>query len=207
MNQKSKIKNCGSRIDKQNSRFQILDSRSGFTVMELLVAIALFSVVISIAVGGIIISLRSQRELSSLIAADNDVSLALEQMAREVRTGFNFCRGATPCASTIAAGSCGLGIVSSGVSPEIDFTNADTNSISYTLAAGTIERSESGVAKPITGSNAAVKSLQFSMFGTSSADCWPARVTISVVFTSKDLLFQDVLIHLQTTITSRQLDS
>src|SRR5260221_302855 len=102
-----KIKQDRAEAENKSLLFSRRDRR-GFTVMELLIAMALFSVVISIAVGGIVISLRGQRELAELIAADNDVSLALEQMAREVRTGFAFCRGGSYCASFIAAGSCGL---------------------------------------------------------------------------------------------------
>jgi prepilin-type N-terminal cleavage/methylation domain-containing protein len=65
--------------------------RSGFTLVELLVAIALFSVVVAIATSGFVNALRTQRQVASLISTQSNVTLVLEQMAREVRTGYLFC--------------------------------------------------------------------------------------------------------------------
>ena len=59
--------------------------------MELLVAVALFSILMSIAAGGFVRALRSEREVSAMMAAESNVNLALEQMAREMRTGYLFC--------------------------------------------------------------------------------------------------------------------
>ena len=71
--------------------------RRGFTLIELVVAIAVFAVIVSVAVGGFVGALRSQRQVSALISVNNNVSLALEEMAREIRTGRNFCDLAFPC--------------------------------------------------------------------------------------------------------------
>lgn len=64
---------------------------SGFTLIELLIAIALFSIVVEIAASGFVNALRTQRQISSLISAESNVTLVLEQMSREVRTGYLFC--------------------------------------------------------------------------------------------------------------------
>ena len=63
----------------------------GFTLVELLVAMALFSILMAIAAGGFVRALRSEREVSAMMAAESNVKLALEQMAREMRTGYLFC--------------------------------------------------------------------------------------------------------------------
>jgi prepilin-type N-terminal cleavage/methylation domain-containing protein len=65
--------------------------KSGFTLIELLVAIALFSIVVAIATDGFVNALRTQRQVASLISTESNVTLVLEQMAREVRTGYLFC--------------------------------------------------------------------------------------------------------------------
>ena len=67
------------------------NSQKGFTLIELLVAMGIFAIVIAIATGGFINSLRTQRQVASLISAQSNASLVLEQMAREIRTGFLFC--------------------------------------------------------------------------------------------------------------------
>ncbi len=46
-------------------------SRAGFTLVELLVAIALFSIAVSVAVGGFVRVLRTQRQIVALIAANS----------------------------------------------------------------------------------------------------------------------------------------
>ena len=74
----------------KRSALTVRNSRSAFTLVEMLVAIALFSVVVSIAVGGFTRALRTQRQVIALIAANSNMSLALEQMAREMRTSINF---------------------------------------------------------------------------------------------------------------------
>jgi prepilin-type N-terminal cleavage/methylation domain-containing protein len=70
------------------------NSRKGFTLVEVLVAMGIFVIVIAIATGGFVNSLRTQRQVASLISAQSNASLVLEQMAREIRTGFLFCHDA-----------------------------------------------------------------------------------------------------------------
>ena len=64
---------------------------AGFTLVELLVTIALFSIIVSIAAGGFVRALRSEREVSAMILSESNVSIALEEMTREMRTGYLFC--------------------------------------------------------------------------------------------------------------------
>lgn len=65
--------------------------KKGFTLIELIVTVALFAIIITIAVGGFTNAIRTQRQVSALISAQSNVSLALEQMSREIRTGYLFC--------------------------------------------------------------------------------------------------------------------
>src|SRR3989344_7516136 len=62
----------------------------GFTLMELLVAMTVFLTVIGLSSGIFIQTLRSQRTITSISESMNSATLALEQIAREMRTGFNF---------------------------------------------------------------------------------------------------------------------
>jgi prepilin-type N-terminal cleavage/methylation domain-containing protein len=70
------------------------NSPKGFTLVEMLVAMGIFTIVVAIAIGGFINSLRTQRQVASLISAQSNASLVIEQMAREMRTGFLFCHDA-----------------------------------------------------------------------------------------------------------------
>jgi prepilin-type N-terminal cleavage/methylation domain-containing protein len=177
----------------------MLHGRRGFTLIEVLVAIALFSITVSIAMGGLAVALRSQRQVAALISANNNVSLVLEQIARELRTGYYICRPSVSNPNPCPAG-------------EIDFTNAKSELVIYRLNNGVIERAvrnASGIYNfsPITGSNVAIQYLNFTLFGNLAGDGWPPRVTVSVGVSAKGIGVPNDVTNLQTTISARALDS
>jgi len=173
--------------------------RSGFMLVDLLVAIGIFAVVASIASGGFVSALRAQRQISSLMAANSNVALALEQMAREIRTGSYFCvPNTTNCPN---------------FPNELVFINANNELVDYRLAAdGAIEK---GVTDPITGlttfgkitgSNVNIRYLSFILSGNLSDGALPSRVTIAVGVSAKAAGVSANVINLQTTVSARQSD-
>ena len=186
-------------------------NKSGFTLVEVLVAIAIFSVVISIAMGGFVMILRGQRQAASLVSAGNNVSFAMEQMAREIRTGYNFCRPGSNCDTTQLGCPPGCTFVTKN---ELDFLNANGSPVIYCLNGTIIERSVTANAlcgdasfQPITSSNILVQRLSFTFFGNLSNDLWPPRIVISIGVSSKEAQLAGDSINLQTTVSARQLDS
>src|SRR6185369_6212596 len=106
----------------------------GFTLIELLVAVSLFAIAVAIAAGGFVRALRTQRQLIALISANSSASLAIEQMAREMRTGFGF--GCTAVA---------------GVCDQISFTNASGEEVRYYSEDGVLKRGTgTSTAQPLT---------------------------------------------------------
>lgn len=168
--------------------------RRGFTIIELLVSIAVFGILVSIGVGGFTRALRTQRQVAALISASSNVSLALEQMAREMRTGSSFCAGPN-------AGLC-------PTNGEIVFTNAQGAVVDYRLgASGEIERGVRGVFQSFTGSNVNVNYLNFRLFGENAGDGYAPRITISLGISAKDSSLTGNIVRLQTTVSSRLPDS
>lgn len=203
-------------------------SRRGFTLIEMLVAIAIFTTTISIAVGGFITALRTQRQVSALLAANNNLSLTLEQMAREIRTGYNFCRpgGAYDgCYQATPSTGCGLGgqssipaairaddIASEGFG-ELHFANANLQIVRYYRAGDVLMRDTQDSrgalinTEAVTSDNVRVRYLNFVVWGHASQNCWPPRITIVVGVSSKDPVFENTINYLQTTVSARQIDS
>jgi prepilin-type N-terminal cleavage/methylation domain-containing protein len=72
---------------------KIFSADSGSTLVELLMALSIFAIFISVAIGGFIQSLANQRVVLKLSAATDNLSLTLEQIMREMRTGTNFLTG------------------------------------------------------------------------------------------------------------------
>lgn len=199
--------------------------QKGFTLIEMLVTVGLFTIIITIAVGGFTNAIRTQRQVSSLISTESNVSLALEQMTREIRTGYLFCHdpGATSTdtyssrcddsdTSDPAGATCTVNDASGApvwTCPSLDFYDAEGNHVTYSWAGGTLTESvNAGAPQSVTGNTVSVKYLQFRLFGQTEGDHWPPRVTVSlgVAPSSTDAAVANDVFDLETTVSARTID-
>ncbi|MEK7496087.1 MAG: prepilin-type N-terminal cleavage/methylation domain-containing protein [Patescibacteria group bacterium] len=174
----------------QNSK---LKTFKGFTIVELLVAMGLFVVLIGISTGGFIKALQTQKAIISLMEANDNAGLALEQIAREIRTGYNFSKISDT---------------------ELQFVNQRNQVIWYRLNEEAIERGteKEGVVsqriyKKITADNVKIKSFKVALFGSGVGDGYPPRITISLSVGPTGRYLENILTNIQTTISARTLDS
>ena len=188
----------------QSFNFQTLTSKTGFTVVELLVSIGVFAVILAIIVNTFISSLRTQRALLGLMLANDNVSLAIEQMSREMRTGFNFLIEDTAnsnlCANAPANTSATEGIA-------ITFCNANNEIVTYKFNNEAIERrgSYAGGFSPITGKNVKVDNLTFRRVIPDASADWPPRINITLKVGSKNIELKNIFTNIQTTISGRNI--
>jgi prepilin-type N-terminal cleavage/methylation domain-containing protein len=195
--------------------------RKGFTLIEMLVTVGLFAIIITIAVGGFVNAERTERQVSALISAQSNVSLSLEQMSREIRTGYLFCNtlGNT---QPVAAGNpngavadCGC-VLSASPAPSgswtcnaLDFYDAESDHVVYALQAGTLTESiNSSTPQSITGNAVSVKYLTFQLFGQTEGNHWPPRITVSlgIAASSTDPAVMNDVFDLETTVSARTID-
>jgi prepilin-type N-terminal cleavage/methylation domain-containing protein len=184
---------------------------SGFTLVELLVAIALFSILVSIAAGGFVRALRSEREVSSMMSAESNISIALEEMTREMRTGYLFCHD---IGSTSPSPSCSCSSPT-GQPPwtcqSLEFYNVAGEKIDYVLQDGVLERSDGaengGALTPLTSSNVSTTYLGFTLFGNLETDTWNPRITVAVSVEPSDSTISWSAANLETTVSARTFDS
>ncbi|MCS6789052.1 MAG: prepilin-type N-terminal cleavage/methylation domain-containing protein [Patescibacteria group bacterium] len=171
----------------------IIIKNNGFTLIELLVAISSFIVIISIAIGGFSSALKSQRQAIFLMNMNNNISLVLEQMSREIRTGFNFisqCQN-YPCYSN-----------------QLSFTNAYGQNVVYKFSNNNIERQiGANQSKQIIANNISVQYLRFYIDGILQGDNKQPKITILIGISPKDKTTSNIISNIQTTISSRVLDS
>jgi hypothetical protein len=144
-----------------------------------MVAMSLFVIVVGIASGTFVHSLRTQRNVVGLMAANDNASLTLEQMTREIRTGSAF----------------------SSTGSALHFTNYEHEPVSYTLAGGSIVRNGTF----LTARNVLVKYLSFVVRGEEAGDGRSTRVTIMMGVSSRGRL-ESLVTRLQTTVSARILD-
>lgn len=160
-----------------------LTANSGFTVIELIVSMSLFVIISGIVVGSFITATRTQREIISLIEARDNMSIAMEQMAREVRLGTNFSVSPT-----------GDGII---------FNNLNGDEISYVFDndLSTINRCKNLVCFPIIAKSLNIrnfKTIYINYFGV-------PRISVSFsVIPKEKSLKENFSFNIQTTISGRQ---
>ncbi len=194
--------------------------KKGFTLIEMLVTVSLFAIIITIAVGGFTNAERTQRQVTSLISAQSNVSIALEQMSRDIRTGYYFCHtpgdytntGVCNDPNNTSMPTCAL--VSSSpnsplMCPSLNFYDANGNEINYSWNGGALTESiNSGPPQSITGNTVYVKYLKFQLFGQTEGDHWPPRITISlgIAASSTDPAVSSDVFNLETTVSARSID-
>lgn len=173
-----------------------LKAREGFTLLELLIGMGMFVIIATIAVGGFAHTLKTQRQAAGLIAVNSSMSLTIEQMIREVRTGYDFCVRGQDC----------LG------ESELSFRNAENNVVTYCLHDGAIRRGTGGGVcggsgfRNITASHVLIHSLSFAVSGNDASDGLPPRITVSLGMSAREASIKDIVVSLQTTVSARVLD-
>ncbi|NCN53124.1 type II secretion system protein [Candidatus Wolfebacteria bacterium] len=161
-----------------------IKNNRGFTMVEMIVGMSLFTIIVSIATGSFINSMRTQRISVSLIAAQSNASLMMEQITREIRTGKNF----------------------SLVNGELGFKNAKGENVVYRAREGAVEKIVDDNPGVITAENINVERLEFILIGNNPGDGRPPQITINIGFGSKEFSGGKAVINLQATISSRILD-
>lgn len=158
--------------------------RKGFTLVELLIAVSIFSIAVAISSGGFVRALRTQRQLIALISANSSVSLAIEQMARAIRTGYGFT-----CEDP------------GGICDELTFTTAGGSQITYFSENDALMSAvNGGTAQPLTPADAQIRNLGFVLMDDPN---YPPRVTIIMGVTAKTQGLEGSVTNLQTTVSSR----
>jgi len=166
-------------------------TKKGFTITELLVAMAVFAIVIVIVVGIFIQGLRSQRILNHLMAINDNTALVIEQASREMRTGYGFCPVERPCTPVA-----------------MNFTNFRGEAVSYQfdLGAGNIVRNGVVLTTPeaFIGEAGFIWSQNDNDADMDNDACNPWRISIFMSVRSANPDIQQVS-RIQTTVSSRVL--
>jgi prepilin-type N-terminal cleavage/methylation domain-containing protein len=164
----------------------MINKNKAFTIIELLVAMGLFAIFVVMASGGFVRALRTQRSIVALIAANDNASLSLEQMAREIRTGSNFSLSGN----------------------DLIFFNAYNIQVTYRLNRSTniVEKGENGDFKPLTASNVKINVLKFYLTGQLAGDGFPPRITTILNASPNIPTTQNISANFQTTISARNLE-
>lgn len=165
---------------------KFLNKKSGFTLPEMLISVGLFSITIAVTSAIFLIGLRSQRHIIAAINANDNLSYAMEVMARDIRTGRLFF---------------------SSIDEEISFLNYRNQAVIYRFNNQNIERSVSGQPfESITSEDIRILDLAFKIEGGSRYDGEQIKVTIITQIASQ-FGDQEITKNIQTTISPRELEN
>ncbi|MSU56506.1 MAG: type II secretion system protein [Candidatus Taylorbacteria bacterium] len=67
-----------------------LKASSGFTLVEMIVAFGIFSIIMVISVGSLVSLIEANHKAQALKTVVNNLHFALENMSRNIRTGYNY---------------------------------------------------------------------------------------------------------------------
>ncbi len=131
----------------------------GFTLVELIVSVGLFVLIMTLVTGAYFIMISINRQVQASATGINNLSFALEDMTRSIRTGTAYSgeKGST-----------------------FSFTNANGQPVTYSIVGSVIQETKSGVASVLNDLSVTITSLAFHPVGTTPGDVEQSRVTMIV---------------------------
>jgi len=166
-------------------------SKTGFTLIEMIVAIGIFTLVAVAAVSALVSVIDANERSRSLAQANNNLDFSLQTMVREIRNGFAYGCDTTDPSTTEECEE-----------PTFGFVNAERDKVIYRLNGDQIER-EVNNTQVLTPSAVTVNHLEFAVVGADD-DTEQSRVVITIQATvgNGD---NARTVNLQTTATQRLL--
>lgn len=139
---------------------------SGYTLVELIVAVGLFAIVMALSSGTYLMMIGLNRQAQGIAIGIDDLSFALETMTRDIRTGSAYdCGGAGDCP---------------GGASSFSFLNKNNAAVTYSLSGTSLVKTMGSIQSTLTDPSVAVSSLTFYAYGTRPApgDYQQSRVVI-----------------------------
>jgi prepilin-type N-terminal cleavage/methylation domain-containing protein len=194
--------------------FSYQKKNTGFTLIEMLVALSLFTIVVTIAVGAFLSLIGASKGVQSEQSVMTTLTFVLDSMTREIRTGNNYycTSGNFSSQETYVAGndcengSTGISFVEAGSS----ITGSGATRIAYyydSSGDGSIlRRVGTGPAESIVSEGIAINNAQFFVTGTDrlGAGTDTLQPTVTIILEARD--DTGATTTLQTTVTQRELD-
>lgn len=193
----------------------------GFTLLEMIVALAIFTIALFIATSTFLSVVNADRKSRGIRVATDNLNLALEDISRKIKTGYSYsCDGGATVAdctsgshSTLAftdqAGTRIMYKLGSGPGTIVAGTVASGCGTGYAAGQGCILRSDDGGVSFITATSPEI-SITLLKFLVGGSAIWPDTQQPSVIVVVSGSLGNQtatqVAFRVQTTITQRAYD-
>lgn len=185
----------------------------GFTVIEMMVAVALFAVVMLVSAGALLSLSTANRKAQALQSVMNNLNITLDSMVRSIRAGSTFHCGVS--GSVNVPQDCGNGGTQFAFEPHGGSASTASDQRVYAFVPptssenGYIQRSEDGGATwvRITAPEISITDMQFYVVGTTRGDTVQPKAVIEVRGVAGGLNTKlTSTFHIQATAVQRILD-
>ena len=179
--------------------------KDGFSLIELLVALAVFSVSATIGLTVLLSARDAQQKILALRVTQDSLSYALDIMGKEIRTSSAYRCGIDNNDFSSASRDCSSG------GPLFSFDNALGQRVIYRVTNGRLQKSVDGggsfiyITAPEIEVN--IEKLTFYVVGSLAGDNSQPRVTVVLRGTAGIKEKTKANLNIQTTISQRLLDS
>ena len=185
----------------------ISKKNTGFTLIEIMVAVTIFSIVMMIALGAVLAIVSANRKAQALSSVVNNLNFAFESMVRDLRTGNTYdCTNSSgsPVANDCATGGGHILFNSTQFAPP----SPSSIPVYYALDADNrITRSINGATpSQLTASEVKIDSLKFYVSGASSGDHIQPHILVVLKGHYGESSTEKTNFNLQTFVSQRKLD-
>ena len=184
----------------------------GFTLVEMLVAVSIFAIVMTISIGTLIVLLSAAGVAQSAQSITSNLSFAVDTIARHIRTGYDYyCTNTVPAdgaALPSSIGDCVDG-ASVFVFTEQNQSGSGTQRVAYRFDSteqALFQKVEDGSWVRLTSTEVIINPFSFTLVGSAEGDDVQPTVRILLKAEPADERANVYPFHIQTTVTSKQLN-
>ena len=190
--------------------------QAGFTLVEMVVAVALFAIVMVVCVGALLSLVNANRKAQALQSVINNVNIALDGIVRNARMGSKY-HGAAGDASCgggnyTEAHDCPNGGTTFAFLPYVPQSPTDRWIYSYNASTHRIEKKQNnGSFIPITAPEVSIDDVRFYVVGADNSIAGNKNIQPKVVIVVKGTAVipgsaSQTTFHIQATAVQRLLD-
>ncbi|MCK4386988.1 MAG: type II secretion system protein [Candidatus Pacebacteria bacterium] len=182
---------------------------TGFTLVEMITALAIFSVVMLVAMGALLSVLNANKQTQATQTAVNNLSLAMEMMSREIRTGYSYHCGSVGVFTQTQ--DCPTGENFIAFEPYNGNSAFSGDQVIFKLENNQIKESTDGGSSflSLTSPELVVENLRFCVVGSDITDDLQPKVLLTVYgYVDKGSVGDKgkSYFNLQTTVSQRLID-
>lgn len=214
------------RTQRKIFRVQKSTTVAGFTIVEMMVALALFTIVMTIATGAFLSLIGGSSQLQAEQTIMTSLNFAMDSMTREIRTGTRYycvnnaeTRVDDLIETSDCAGSDSFSFVESGSSLSNSLSSGTTTGqrityyINFNAGKKQLMRQigfndSDGIQESLLSSDVTLESLKFFVSGADSLSSGDVRQpTVTIIIEAQDPNDATGKVYtLETTVTQRELD-